>query len=347
MLGCSRVEPDRSDERPAKSAPVRQRGILGGTIYAGPSILLLISVGLLLVGCLAEPPATPSRVIVAPSLTPAPTTTPIPQVVLNTVPATFTSEAMTEFSSPTPATLPSRTPRPTNTAWPTDTPTSTITRTPAPAPEATQTPAPSPTVAPVIGINLLPNPSFEGGWYHIGGIPELQVANHWTLEWDIGNNPLDPDPWNAFVRPESRVLNGDFIPADEHDLFIWDGDYTTKIFKRAGALSFQLLTNVYLEPGSYIFEINVFPDMIDSYTDSGAKIWAPDPLSAELRFLAGDTVGNWIFPDFGERNTYSHAFQVNSAGQHRVGVAFRGRWAILNNGWFLDNWSLHQLSAEP
>lgn len=347
MLGYSRVKSDRSDGRAAKSALERQRGIQVGALYTGPSIFLLVVLTILLGGCEPETPAIPSRIIAAPTLTSTPTATPVPQVVLNTVPATFTSEAASEFYSPTPAKRTSRTPRPTNTAWPTDTPTSTITKTPVPPPVASETPAPSPTIAAVSGINLLPNPSFEGGWYHIGGIPELQVANHWTLEWDAGNNPLDPDPWNAFVRPESRVLNGDFLPADEHDLFIWDGDYTAKIFKRTGALSFRLFTNVNLEPGTYQFEINVFPDMVDSYTENGDKSWAPDPLSAEFRFLSGDTVGNWIFPSFGERNTYRHAFQINSAGQYRVGVAFRGRWAILNNGWFLDNWSLHQLSAEP
>ncbi len=347
MLGNTRVKSDHSDDRAAKSVLERMRSKLVGTIYTGPSIFYLIGLAIVLGGCQPKTPAIPSRVIAAPTLTSAPTSTPILQVVLKTVPATFTTEATSGLTSPTPANLPSRTPRPTNTAWPTDAPTSTITRTPAPAPVATETPAPSPTIAAVSGNNLLPNPSFEEGWYHIGGIPELQVANHWTLEWDVGNNPLDPDPWNAFVRPESRVLNGDFLPADEHDLFIWDGEYTAKIFKRTGALSFRLFTNVNLDPGTYQFEINVFPDMVDGYTENGDKIWAPDPLSAELRFLTGDTVGNWIFPNFGERNTYRHAFQINSTGQYRVGVAFLGRWAILNNGWFLDNWSLRQLSAEP
>ena len=140
------------------------------------------------------------------------------------------------------------------------------------------------------------------------------------------------------------MISGDFLPADEHSLFIWDGNYTVKIFKQTGALSFRLFTDVYLEPGSYVFEINAFPDMIDGYTANGSKIWAPDPLSAELQFLVGDYAGGWIFPVFGQRNTFQHAFQVGAPGFHRIGVAFRGRWAIENNGWFLDDWSLRQLS---
>jgi hypothetical protein len=346
MLGRSRVKSRRNDDGSERSLLEQQQRGSAGTIRAGLSMFLLILSLFIVGGCQTETPNTPTSLAAAPTLTQAPTLIPVSEVVLNTVPATFTLEAAAEISSPTPANLPSKTPRPTNTAWPTETPTSTVTQTPAPVVVPPETPTPSPTIPAVSGVNLLPNPSFEEGWYHINGIPELQVANHWTLEWDTGENPLDPDPWNNFVRPESRLLNGDFLPESEHDLFIWDGDYTAKIFKRTGALSFRLFTNVYLEPGTYLFEINVFPDMVDDYTDGGAKIWAPDPLSAQLRFLTGDTVGNWIYPSFGERITYSHAFQINSAGQHRVGVAFLGRWAILNNGWFLDKWSLHQLAAD-
>jgi hypothetical protein len=163
------------------------------------------------------------------------------------------------------------------------------------------------------------------------------------LEWDEGPNPLDPDPWNVFVRPESRVLHADFLPPHEHPLFIWEGEYTAKIFKEAGALSFRLLTDVQLEPGTYVFEVNVFPDMVDHYLPSGEKVWAPDPLSGEIRFLTGTAEGSWILPAFGQKNTFQHAFEIGQPGTVRLGVAFRGRWAIANNGWFLDDWSLRLL----
>jgi len=196
------------------------------------------------------------------------------------------------------------------------------------------------------GVNLLPNPSFEQGWYNANGIAELQVPRDWSLGYQEGQNDLDPDPWNAFVRPESRVLNRDFLPAAEHDLFIWDGQYTVKIFKQTGSLYFWLATNVYLEPGLYTLEINVFPDMVERYLDGGGKIWAPDPLSAEVRFIHNGEVGNWILPVFGQKNTFQYAFQVNEAGQVRLGAAFRSRWAISNNGWFFDDWSLTRMSVD-
>lgn len=244
------------------------------------------------------------------------------------------------------------TPRPAQTVavFPTRTPRPTATFTPSPTAEATATspPTASPTPPQPAGDapNLLPNASFEDGWYHIGNIPELQVASQWSLEWDEGPNNLDPDPWNAWVRPEARVLSTDQLPVNEHSLFIWDGDQTVKIFKGRGAISFRFFTNVNLEPGTYIFNAYIFPDLVDEYTSSGAKVWAPDPLSGEVRFLIGDTTTGWVLPTFGRRNTMTHSFTVEEAQTMRIGLAIRGRWAIENNGWFMDNWSLVR-AADP
>jgi hypothetical protein len=135
------------------------------------------------------------------------------------------------------------------------------------------------------------------------------------------------------------VLTPDFLPADEHDLFIWDGRQTVKIFKGTGAISFRLTTNVHLEPGTYLLQIYVFPDLVDEY-EGGEKVWAPDPLSGEVRLLAGASSTDWMLPTFGQKNTFTHAFHVDVPQDLRVGAAMRGRWAILNNGWFMDDWSL-------
>lgn len=212
------------------------------------------------------------------------------------------------------------------------------------------TPTPVPYLTPVPGaLNWLPNPSFEEGWYHPDGIQELQVPNSWLFDWDEGENPLDSSPWNVFVRPESRLLNKVFLPPEEHDLFIWDGDYTVKIFKGYGSVSFRLTTNVPLAAGSYLFQINLFPDLVVGYTDDGEKIWAPDPHSGEVRFIVNGPVrgddGLWILPVFGQKNTLQYVFTVTEARVVEVGMAFRGRWAIQNNGWFMDDWSLTALAT--
>lgn len=260
--------------------------------------------------------------------------------ISGTVPPTWTSAAESALVSPTANLQASRTPQSTFTPWPTITQTPTETPTSTPTPTETPTPSSTPFEA---DLNLLPNPSFEEGWYHIDNIPELQVPKQWTLEWVAGDNPLDPDPWNDFVRPESRVLNHDFLPSSEWELFIWDGNHTVKVFKGEGAIYFTLSTMVYLEPGEYVFEVQIFPDLVVGYTEGGSKIYADDPLSGEIQFIVDVPATTWILPYIGRRSTYGHTFTIESARFVKIGLAVRGRWAIENNGWFMDDWSLIQV----
>lgn len=204
---------------------------------------------------------------------------------------------------------------------------------PAPAPQPT--PAPSPAT----GVNLLPNWSFEEGWYNQNGIPELQLPNRWRLEYEQGDSPFGNEPWSDWVRPETRVLSTAFLPEEEHSLYIYNGQHTVKIFKGAGAISARLLTDVTLQPGVYQFTINVFPDLVMDY-NGREKVWADDPFAGEVRFIVGGGGSEWRLPAFGQRNTMSYTFTVDQAQTLTVGVALRGRYALVNNGWFMDDWSL-------
>jgi LysM repeat protein len=225
-----------------------------------------------------------------------------------------------------PLTIPGQSP-------PAPNPTAPVPTSPPPSPvPATPVPVPS-------GANLLLNPSFEAGWYNQNGIPELQLPAQWSFEWDEGDNPFGSEPWSDFVRPETRVLPAAFLPVAEHPLFIYDGSHTVKIFKGSGAISFRLMTDVTLNPGTYQFTINVFPDLVHTY-ENGQKVWAPDPYSGEVRFIVGSGGSGWILPAFGQKNTLTHTFTINSPQTIRVGVAMRGRYALVNNGWFMDDWSL-------
>lgn len=194
---------------------------------------------------------------------------------------------------------------------------------------------------PSLGPNLLANPSFEQGWYHPGGVPELQIPEGWQFWNAVGGNQLDPDPWNEWVRPEVRVLSSAFLPPEEHDLFIWDGDQTVKVFKGSGAIWFELTKTVTLSPGTYVLIINVFPDLVDRY-ENGQKIWAPDPLSGEVKLIAGNGTTGWMLPTFGQKNRFQTTFTVSKTQTVTVGAAMRGRWAIENNGWFMDDWGLYK-----
>ncbi|MBP7997893.1 MAG: hypothetical protein KA314_06235 [Chloroflexi bacterium] len=270
-----------------------------------------------------------------------------------TVPATWTPiptpiEALPVFAAP-----PSRTPRPAGAIVPTNTRPPTAIATALP-PSATPSPTPTlliplpftavATIPATTGNNLLPNASFENGWYNLNDIPELQVPNSWRFEWDAGDNPLDPNPWNDFVRPETRVLSKDFLPVSEHSTFIWSGNYTIKIFKGSGSISYRLLTDVFLEPGQYLFTIKVFPDLVVGYQPDGSKIWAPDPLSGEVQFLVDGIQMGWQLPQFGRRNTFVHTLTLTEGRTVTLGVWIRGRWAITNNGWFMDDWSLYRIT---
>lgn len=189
--------------------------------------------------------------------------------------------------------------------------------------------------------NLLANHSFEQGWSHPNGIPELQVPAGWQFTWREGANPLDPEPWNQFVRPEVRVLPRHFLPEAERPLFIWHGDQTVKVFKGYGAIQFTLTRPVSLPPGTYTLEVSVYPDLVVDYVNN-EKVFAPDPLSGEVRLLAGTAVTSWQLPAFGEKNRFWLTFTVERPSVISVGAEMRGRWAIRNNGWFMDDWRLYQ-----
>lgn len=264
--------------------------------------------------------ATPAN-----TMPPPPTSSPVP-----------TQQPPTATATPT---VPTSTPEPTATAVP---PTST----PLPAaPVATAVPV-QPTLPPnpVFGGNILVNGSFENGWYNQNGIAELQLPNNWIFEFDQGPTGFGSESWDTYVRPETRVLPAAQLPANEQSLFIRDGQYTVKMFKGFGAISFRVLQEITLEPGTYLFKIFAYPDLVDSY-ENGNKVFAPDPLSGEVRFITPDGGTGWLLPAFGTWNTLEHTFVITETQTVRIGAGFRGRFAISNNGWFFDAWTLQKAGS--
>lgn len=274
---------------------------------------------------------------------PPPTWTAIPQLT----PTTSPTQEATLPPPPTSTVLPTDTPAVTETAAiPTNTPQPTETavpptNTPAPAEPQPTNPPPAPTdpPPPVFSGNILPNASFEDGWYNLYGIPELQLPNNWGFEWDEGATGFGSEPWDVWVRPETRVLPDFQLPAGERGLFIQDGQYTIKMFKGNGAISFRMFQDINLPAGTYLFQVRAYPDLVMGY-NNGQKIFADDPLAGEIRFIAPGGGSGWLPPAFGTWNTLEHLFTVDTAQTVRIGIAVRGRYALSNNGWFFDNWSL-------
>ena len=191
--------------------------------------------------------------------------------------------------------------------------------------------------------NLLPNASFEGDW-HFYLYNELQVPDGWQLSTDEGPNNLEQGAGGLFNRPEVRVVSIADLPPAEHNLFIMDGIKTVKAFKGGAPTSFSMFSDVALTPGSYRMKINFVPDTVAGY-DGGKKIYASNPLAAEVAVIVDGGGTGWQGTTSGQRNTVTYDFTVDEARNVRVGAAFRNRYIMDNNSWFLDDWSLTRLAA--
>lgn len=212
--------------------------------------------------------------------------------------------------------------------------------TPDPEPTAEPTPTPLPN-----DHNILPNPSFEGGHYHPtdesgNEILELQVPEGWFVEAFDGPNSLQGGA-GFFYRPEIRVLQAANLPESEQNLLIFDGQQTLKAFKGFAPTAFTLYTEIILpQPGRYRLSINVFPDVIVGYKE-GQKIFDTRSLSSEVSLIYGAGLRtNWSNVSAGGKSTVSYEFIIETPGPVIVGASFRNRYEALNNGWFLDDWSL-------
>ncbi|MDX1412625.1 MAG: LysM peptidoglycan-binding domain-containing protein [Candidatus Promineifilaceae bacterium] len=211
-----------------------------------------------------------------------------------------------------------------------------------PAPTSTPVPvAEQPPAVVAEGANLLPNPSFEGEWYfHIYN--ELQVPDGWQLTVDEGPNNLEQGAGGLFNRPEVRVISLQDLSPDEQRLFILNGNKTVKAFKGGAPTSFALFTDVSLPPGGYRMTINFVPDSVAGY-DGGQKIHAANPIAGEARLIIDGGGIGWQGTISGQRNTLTYDFTVDETRSVRVGGAFRNRFILDNNGWFIDDWSLTPL----
>lgn len=193
-----------------------------------------------------------------------------------------------------------------------------------------------------VGPNLLPNFSFEEGWYFFQGVSEWQIPNGWLMSVDEGANTLEGGTGGTFLRPEIRVVPKTDIPPAEHPLFVFDGQNTIKAFKGGAPTNFAIFTDITLQPGRYRMTINFFPDIVAQY-NGGTKVWAVQDLSSEARVIVDNEGTGWIVPQAGSKATLTYDFVVDETRTVRVGGAFRSRFINHNNGWFLDAWSLQAL----
>lgn len=216
--------------------------------------------------------------------------------------------------------------------------------------ETTSTPAATATSPPVStaelvthGPNLFPNPSFEGDWY-FHQFNELQIPVGWQVVTDEGPNTLTPGSGGNFLRPEIRVIPESDLPPAERSLFIFDGMKTVKAFKGGAPTSFSLFTDVTLQPGTYRLTVRFFSDVVAGY-QGGQKQFATDSLAGEVRLIHNNGGTDWQGTQIGQRNTRTYDFTVTQTSTVRLGASFRNRYIMDNNGWFIDHWSLQELTV--
>ncbi|MBI3764030.1 MAG: LysM peptidoglycan-binding domain-containing protein [Chloroflexi bacterium] len=206
--------------------------------------------------------------------------------------------------------------------------------------------------------NLLTNPGFEAGYHRQDSIPELGVPNEWRLHYLDGQSfPGVPAGYVAY-RPESVVWYIQDAPVEERSLFFLDGNYTLKVFKPWAPLYAALSQDVGgLQPGAvYEWNANVFVDVIDHYDSSGKKVPpSNEPEAVMLRLGVSSWGATWrdesrisYTPWWTAGNTrpfhqtYLALRQLFTASSSRVTVwvEMASKFAYVNNGFFMDAFSL-------
>lgn len=222
-----------------------------------------------------------------------------------------------------------------------------------PAPAVTP-PTPQPATPPQpVGGNLLRNPGFEDGYYHHEGHPEMAIPNEWQYWYANNSTPWIERQDQNWDPPEMVVWHIAGAPEDEKKLFFLDGSYCLKGFGGWKAIWFKLSQSVtgLTNGATYRFTTPIYPDLVVEYGEQG-KIFASDPIAGEVRLQAlvdGQPIGDTGWLDggklhFGQMNHVTLEFTATAA-EVTVSVECRGRWGLVNNGWFLDSFKLEQLST--
>lgn len=203
-------------------------------------------------------------------------------------------------------------------------------------------PVPNPTP-----VNLLKNWSFENGYYHWHGIPELATPNEWDF-WYQGDVNIRLERQDSpFFPLEGVVWNRAQAPEHEKDIFWINGQFCLKEFKGWGPIWWRISQTVHgLTIGkTYEFTAPVYPDLVMKYDDQGNKIWADDPLAGEVKLYGGPVESDWKngndFP-FGQYTHHKIRFVADSESEV-VSLECRGRWGLVNNGFFVDALTLFEV----
>lgn len=191
--------------------------------------------------------------------------------------------------------------------------------------------------------NVLINPSFEDGWTDHDVYTTTQNPTGWTVEWNVGPLYNNPHSEWEYLLGEGVHKSKAMLPAAERDVFVWDGEWTYKLF--AGQRSFwaRLKQTLTLPAGRYQLTTPVW---VDCYRWAGFKDYNVEPWQAETMVKAGGrTVKEWALMVSGTKAAPVTVFD-HAGGPVDLAVHFRCNWPISNNLW-LDGWSLIAVTETP
>lgn len=202
--------------------------------------------------------------------------------------------------------------------------------------------------------NLLNNPDFEDGHYLYNNQSSLAVPNSWNLWFAPPEQAKIEDQTDIWGQPETVVWfggEGSGVPEKEVKEFFRNGDYTLKIFGSWRPVWSTFYTDVSgLTPGqNYTFIVPIYPDLVEKYTDGAPKTFA-GANSGEHRLKAETPSGavvldsGWFNLEPGEWHEPQLTFTATESTM-RLAFEVRGKWGLVNNGWFIDQLQLIATTA--
>lgn len=192
--------------------------------------------------------------------------------------------------------------------------------------------------------NLLVNPSFEDGWTDSGKYTTTQNPDGWMVEWNAGAVYRNPHSEWEYQVGEAVHKSRAMLPVSERETFVWDGEWTFKVFAGNRAFWARLKQDLDLPAGRYRLTTPVW---VDCYRWEGGKDYDVEPYQCETLVKVNDRhIGDWRYLVAGRRNSPAVEFD-HTGGGLKLAVHLRCNWPISNNLW-LDGWNLQAVEvAEP
>lgn len=217
--------------------------------------------------------------------------------------------------------------------------------------------SPGPVIVNELGVNLLANGGFEGGWRHQGA-GEVQVPDGWTAWWYEGPATHDRDNAVGYARPEMKVIRAEPPFLDPPRIF--EGEQAAFFFGSFKVVDAGYWQRVPVTPGARL-RLSGWGHAWSSHTDSDPRQsqleTGDDRINASMQLgidptggvLALDNAVIWGAPTY-NYDRYAPIQPVEATAlADFVTVFVRGRtlWPFKHNDFYFDAIALEYIPAFP